>query len=159
MTTVTPLRAVQSAPHPSPHSAAEVRQLRPRHNENAALHEMAYAFVQLYLEVECGLRPWGTLRRAVHPQLLLRLIPVWVRPSPHPPRLLSFTGTRTASDQYSGVGVVQRGDRCGAVSVELRCGRNGWQVTNAIRPEDGPLPDLFGDADTEDLGLDMAIPA
>lgn len=121
----------------------------------STLHDMALAFVRLYLEVEAGLRPWSTMRGVVHPHLLLRLVPVWVRPTPVPARIVTFTGARTAPDTYEGVGIVRRDARCGAIAVQLRRRHGGWLVADAVRPEDGPLPgppfDVEDDERDEDL--------
>ena len=150
MSTIT---APAPAPAPVPTAArsnARVRALRPAGRPPSTLHDMALAVVRLYLEVEAGLRPWGTMRGILHPHLLLRLAPIWVRQGTAAGHVLSFTGTQTSPDCYEGVAIVRRGTRCGAIGLELRRSRERWQVTQAIRPEDGQLPTLVFDFDEED---------
>lgn len=96
-------------------------------------------FVQLYLEVEAGLRSRRTLRPLMTPLLYETLAPSWVRPSA-PGRLERLSGARTAPDRFDAVALVSRGPRWGAIAVRMRRRGAVWLIDQAARPEDGPLP-------------------
>lgn len=104
------------------------------------LRALAADVAQLYLEIECGRRPWTQARHVLEPRLAAQLEGVWVRPGT-PGRLLAVTGSRTTADVYEAVAVVRRGPRVGAIAIRLVRRADRWLVAEAVRPEDGPLPE------------------
>lgn len=104
------------------------------------LQDLAATFALLYLEVESGRRPPRQVVRLMDPRLAAQLERIWVRPG-EPGQVVSVTGQRTGPASYEAVAVVRRGRRCGALALRLARRGGRWVVAEAIRPEDGVLPD------------------
>lgn len=103
------------------------------------LRALAADFVRLFLEVEAGRRPTDHLLPLMDPLLYAALEGRWVRRGPAG-QLVRVTGVLTAPDCYDAVAVVRRGERYGAIALRLLRRRGSWRVSDANRPEDGPLP-------------------
>lgn len=101
---------------------------------------LALAFAQLFLEVECGRRPRATVLPLMTPRLAAQLSPFWVRGGPMR-RPGAARGAYLSPDVYEAVVMAQGPARCGALVVRLERRPGGWRVTDAGRPEDGPLPE------------------
>lgn len=101
---------------------------------------LAVAFVQLFCEVESGRRPRATVTPLMTERLAAQLAPFWVRDG-RMRRPGAARGGYTAPDVYEAVVVTHGRDRRGAVAVRLERRASGWRVTEAGRPEDGPLPE------------------
>ena len=101
---------------------------------------LAVAFVQLFCEVECGRRPRTTVTPLMSARLAAQLGPFWVRDGAMR-RPGAARGGFTGPDVYEAVVVIHGGERRGAVALRLERRAGGWLVTEAGRPEDGPLPE------------------
>lgn len=101
---------------------------------------LAVAFVQLFCEVEAGRRPRATVAPLMTERLAAQLAPFWVRDGAMR-RPGAARGAFSAPDVYEAVVVTHGRDRRGAVAVRLERRVGGWRVTEAGRPEDGPLPE------------------
>jgi hypothetical protein len=110
-------------------------------SEARSLLALAETAALLYLEVEAGLRPMRSARPLLDPALLERLADVWVRGGSRR-HLLRIAGRRTAPDRYDAVAVVSDGARTGAVALGLRRTSGRWRLVEALRPEDGALPEV-----------------
>lgn len=104
------------------------------------LSDLARNVAQLYLEVEAGRRPAAQVARLLDQRLSYQLEGVWVRGPASPGRVVRVNGRLTHAECYEAVALVRRGERFGALALQLRRRDGRWAVTEASRPEDGPLP-------------------
>lgn len=98
------------------------------------------AFARLYLEVLAGRRDWRQLSPLVSPRVafqLTRAEPVRPRGARQPlGQVRAVFGTRTATNHFDAVVLLQRGRRFEALAVRLRRSADGWRISAAGRPQD-----------------------
>lgn len=103
------------------------------------LATMVRGFVSLFLEVEAGRRPRPHLAPLLTPVLYARLCDVWVQGGA-PGSVISVHVARQTPAVIDALAMVQRGGRCGVVSLRLLRTARGWLVDDVALPERGPLP-------------------
>lgn len=123
------------------------------------LDDLARGVAQLYLEVEAARRPLALLAPLLDRRLICQLERGWVRGAATPGRVVSVSGRLVAADCYEAVAVVRRGERFGALALQLRRRQGRWVITDAVRPEDGPHPQLPYNVDEEPDEFDLLVEA
>lgn len=126
------------------------------------LEDLARGVAQLCLEVEAARRPVALLAPLLDRRLICQLERGWVRGAATPGRVVSVSGRLVAADCYEAVAVVCRGERFGALALQLRRRHERWVITEAVRPEDGPhapLPYSVDDEPDEPDELDLLLEA